>query len=71
MPLGFQLTLWASAVGAAAVGWGVKVLLPPLHPVFAAAAILGPYVLTYAVLTLALQVPEAQATLRRILRRAS
>lgn len=71
MPLGFQLTLWASALAAAGVGWGVKLLLPPLHPIPAAAAILGPYVLTYAGLTLALQVPEAQATLRRILRRRS
>lgn len=69
MPVGFQLTLWASAIGAAAVGWGVKLLLPPMHPIFAGAAILGPYVLTYAALTLALQVPEAQATLRRLLRR--
>lgn len=69
MPLGYQLTLWGAATAAAGVGWGLKLLLPPLHPVVTAAAILGPYVLTYAGLTLAFQVPEAQATLRRVMRR--
>ena len=69
MSLGYQATLWGAALGSAAVGWGIKLLLPPVHPIVTGVAVLGPYALTYGAVTLLLEVPEAQATLRRVLRR--
>src|SRR5690606_27123899 len=33
--------LWTSAIAAAALGFGVSTLLPPLHPFFEAVAVLG------------------------------
>jgi putative peptidoglycan lipid II flippase len=65
----FVVKLWASAIAGGAVGWGVKLLLPPLHPIVAAALILGPYGLTYFAMTFLLGVPEASSTLGRLRRR--
>ncbi|MGC4082972.1 MAG: murein biosynthesis integral membrane protein MurJ [Vicinamibacterales bacterium] len=69
MPLAYQLTLWGAALTSAAVGWAVKLMLPDVHPVVAGAAVLVPYGLCYFGLTLTFGVPEAQATVRRVLRR--
>ncbi len=61
--------LWvASAVGAAAA-WGVKLAAPPLHPVVAAVAILGPYGVIFFAMTFALRIPEASTALARLRRR--
>ena len=60
--------LWGSAFGAAAVGWGVRVLLPPLHPIVEGALVLGPYGLAYVGATLALGVPEATTAMQRLRR---
>lgn len=43
--------LWATAVTSAALGVGVAAVLPPLHPFFEAAAVLGTYALAYIGLT--------------------
>ena len=51
--------LWMSAIAGAAVAWGIKLMLPPLHPVVVAIAVLGPFGLTYVGATVALGVPEA------------
>ncbi|MBS1819630.1 MAG: murein biosynthesis integral membrane protein MurJ [Acidobacteria bacterium] len=69
MPIAYQATLWGAALTGAAVGWGIKLALPPVHPVVQGAAVLAPYGLTYFAVTTALGVPEAQATVRRVLRR--
>ena len=53
----------------AALGWLVKLVLPPVHPIIAAAAILAPYGLAYFGVTLAVGVPEARGAVRRVLRR--
>lgn len=69
MPMTFVATLWGAAIAAAALAWLVKLALPPLHPVIVAAAVLTPYGLAYFAATLGLRIPEARATVRRIVRR--
>jgi putative peptidoglycan lipid II flippase len=68
MPMAYVATLWAAAAAAAVLAWAVKLALPPLHPVIVAAAVLTPYGLGYFGATLAMHIPEAQATVRRVLR---
>jgi len=58
----------AAAVGAA-VAWGVKLALPQVHPIFAAAAILGVYGLVYLGMSAVLRVPEVSLVLSRLRRR--
>ncbi|MEO6390929.1 MAG: murein biosynthesis integral membrane protein MurJ, partial [Pyrinomonadaceae bacterium] len=72
LPLSFVMKLWGAAFIAAAVGWGVKLALAkihPLHPIPAAAIILGPYGITYFLLASAVGVTEARAVISKILRR--
>jgi putative peptidoglycan lipid II flippase len=69
MPAAYLAALWFAAIAGAAVGWGVKLVLPPVHPVIEAVAVLGPYGLTYFGATLGLGIPEASATVRRVVRR--
>ena len=69
MPGSLLVTLWSAAAAGAALGWLVKLALPPVHPIVAAAAILAPYGVAYFGVTLALGVPEATGTVRRVLRR--
>ncbi len=63
---GYVAKLWASALAGALVAWGVKVVLPAVHPVAAAILILGPYGLAYFAMALALRVPEASSSVNRI-----
>ncbi len=58
--------LWTSAAIAAAVAYGVKIVLPPLSPIVEGGLTLGPYCLVYLGLTLAFGIPEAQGLLRRV-----
>jgi putative peptidoglycan lipid II flippase len=55
--------LWASALVAALVGWGVKLALGPAHPLVVGPLVLGPYGATYVAAAIALGVPEARRTL--------
>jgi putative peptidoglycan lipid II flippase len=61
--------LWASAVIAAAVGWGVRLGLHPHDPRIAGAVILIPYGLVYLGLTAALGIDQAGAIMKRLKRR--
>jgi putative peptidoglycan lipid II flippase len=70
LPASFVATLWGSAIAAAAVSWGLKLVLPHLHPILAAALLLGPYGLVYFGITTMLRVPEAASVIGR-LRRSS
>lgn len=69
MPAMYVVSLWSAALAGAAVGWAVKLSLPPVHPVVQGAAVLVPYGATYFGAAVALRVPEASATIRRVLRR--
>ena len=66
----YAAQLWGCALVAAAIGWGVKLLLPRLHPIVAAVLVLGPYGISYFASTLALRIPEASAALTRVTRRS-
>ncbi len=65
LPRRFLPRLWTSAAVAAAVAFGIKVILPPMSPVLTGGLTLGPYCMIYLGLTLALGVPQAQGLLRR------
>jgi putative peptidoglycan lipid II flippase len=69
LPVPLQLRLWASAIGAGVLGYGLKVLLGHRHPILDAAAILGAFGIAYFAATLTFKIPEAQSVLNRIRRR--
>jgi putative peptidoglycan lipid II flippase len=71
LPASFVAKLWTSAIVGAAIAWGLKLALPRLHPIIAAALILGPFGVAYFATTFALRVPEAASVFKRILRRSS
>jgi len=69
MPGTLLVTLWGAALAGAALGWFVKLMLPAVHPIVEAAAVLAPYGVAYFGVTLAMGVPEATGAVRRVLRR--
>ncbi|HEY9285453.1 MAG TPA: murein biosynthesis integral membrane protein MurJ [Pyrinomonadaceae bacterium] len=68
LPASYLLKLFAAALVCAAVGWGLKLLSAPLHPIFLAATVLLPYGLLYFAATSVLKVPESRAVVGRFLR---
>ena len=68
IPASTLLRLWTSALIAAAVGWGTKLLVGVANPLVAAVAILGAYGVIYLGLTMAMGVPEARGALGRLRR---
>jgi putative peptidoglycan lipid II flippase len=70
LPPGLVPRLWAAALPASAVGFGVKLLAgAALHPVLRGGVVLGAFGLVYAALTLVFGIPEARGTLDKVLRR--
>jgi putative peptidoglycan lipid II flippase len=69
LPSSYLVRLWIAAGSAAAVAWALKVVIPPLHPVVAALALLTPYGAVFLACTIALGLPEASNALKPILRR--
>jgi putative peptidoglycan lipid II flippase len=65
---GFTAKLWLSALAGAVLGWGIKLLLPPLHPILVAGLVLVPYGLTYFAIASVLGIGEAAAVIGRALR---
>jgi putative peptidoglycan lipid II flippase len=55
-----------AALAAAAVAWGVRMLVPVIHPIPYAVVILGAFGLIYVGVAYALGVEEARAWTRRI-----
>ena len=43
----YLLKLWGAAIFAAAVAWGIKLVIPVMHPAVIAIVVLGPYGLVY------------------------
>jgi len=68
LPTIYIAKLWAGAIAGAAVGWGIKVVLPSLHPIIIAGLILVPYGLIYFGVTALMKVSEAKAVVGRISR---
>jgi putative peptidoglycan lipid II flippase len=66
LPLSFALRLWSAAVVAATIGWGIKLVLPALHPIVRAAIIFAPFGAVYLGVALALGVTEARRVVARL-----
>jgi putative peptidoglycan lipid II flippase len=66
LPLALGLRLWSAAFTAAAVAWGIKLMLPAAHPILRAGLILVPFGAVYLGLTLALGVTEARRVFARL-----
>jgi putative peptidoglycan lipid II flippase len=65
----YLLQLWGSALGAAAIAWGIRWQLPAVDPVIEGIVVLGPFGLAYLAAARALQVPEALSVIARAFRR--
>jgi len=63
LPVGYVLMLWATALVSAGVAFAIKSVVPPMHPAFTAALVLGPYGVVYLGTMLAFRVPEASVAL--------
>ncbi|MDQ5846045.1 MAG: murein biosynthesis integral membrane protein MurJ [Acidobacteriota bacterium] len=68
LSLGYLSRLWFGAIVSAAAGWGLKLLLGPIHPIPLAAAVLGSYGVLYFGVTYVLAVTESRAVIGQILR---
>jgi len=66
LPLLLVSKLWAAAAIGAGVAWGLKLLVPPMHPLPLAIIVLGSYGVMYFLLTSAFQVAEAKAVIGRV-----
>jgi len=60
--------LWSSALIAAIVAWGAKLLVGTEHPLLTAVAVLVPYGVIYLGMTMVLGVPEAKGALAQLRR---
>ena len=69
-PAPYVARLWAAALAGAAVGWGVRLVVPAWHPIVVAVLVLGPFGLVYFAVATAFRLPEAQTFVRKIARRA-
>jgi putative peptidoglycan lipid II flippase len=60
------LRLWGAALVGAASGWGIKLMLPALAPIWTAGAVLGAFGVIYLAATWLLRVPAAVALVARV-----
>ena len=68
LPAPFVFKLWAAALAAAGLGWGIKLFVGVNRPIWTAIAVLGPYGVCYFALTSLLGLPEAGAVVGRFKR---
>ena len=64
----YVFKLWVAALLGADIGWALKLLLGEIHPIPLAAIVLGGYGIAYFLIGYFLELPEARAIIRRILR---
>jgi putative peptidoglycan lipid II flippase len=64
-----NVLLWVAALVGASAAWGIRLLLPPLTPVWLAVLVLGTYGVAYLAATLVLRVPEARTLVDGVTRR--
>jgi putative peptidoglycan lipid II flippase len=62
----FITKLWTAAVVAAAIGWAIKLTIGVNRPILAAMAVLGPYGVSYFLLTSLFGLPEAKRMTGRL-----
>lgn len=66
LPRRLVVRLWAAALAAAALGWGIKLAAGPLPPLALAVLVLPPFGIAYFALASALGVAEARELARRV-----
>lgn len=64
----FVIKLWLAAIVGAGLAWGIKLVIPPAHPVVVAALVLIPYGLCYFAVTALLGISESKSVVGRGLR---
>jgi putative peptidoglycan lipid II flippase len=64
----FLVKLWGAAILAAAVAWGIKLVIPVMHPAVTAIVVLGPFGLVYFAATYVFGIPETSSALKRLVR---
>ena len=64
----FVAKLWIAAVAAAAIGWAIKLFMDVNRPILTALAVLGPYGVSYFLLTSVFGLPEAKRIVGRFTR---
>ena len=64
----FVARLWIGAIVGAVLGWGIKLVIPPLHPIIVAGLVLLPYGLCYFGVTWLLKISESKAVIGRAMR---
>jgi putative peptidoglycan lipid II flippase len=65
LPLPFIAKLWTAAIVAAAIGWAIKLFIGVERPILTALAVLGPFGLSYFLLTSLFGLPEANRIVGR------
>ena len=68
LPPAYIAKLWAGAFAGAVAGWGIKIVLPALHPIIIAGFVLVPYGLIYFGVTALMKIGEARAVVGRVIR---
>jgi putative peptidoglycan lipid II flippase len=68
LPASYIAKLWAAALAGAVVGWGIKIILPALHPIIIAGFVLVPYGLIYFAITALMRVGESKTVAVRIVK---
>lgn len=68
LPPAYIVKLWAGAFAGAVAGWGIKIVLPDLHPIIIAGFVLVPYGLIYFGVTALMKIGEARAVVGRVIR---
>ncbi len=68
LPLSYLAKLWLGAMVGAALGWGLKSMLPALHPIPIAIVVLGVYGTTYFLVTSAFGIREASTVIGKAMR---
>src|SRR5262245_45647151 len=68
LPVPFILKLWTGAIAGAIVGWGIKLVIPPFHPIIIAGLVLLPYGVVYFAVTALFKIAEAQTVIARGIR---
>lgn len=68
LPLPVIVKLWTAAAAGASVGWALKRVIGPLHPIPMAILVLGIYGITYFAVSSAFGLPESRVLLGRLLR---
>jgi len=61
----YIVKLWLGAISGAALGWAIKLVVPPLHPIVIAGLVLVPYGLCYFAVTAVLGISESKAVVGR------